>query len=230
VSRHFPQAARQKVGDWDSWLTNKLPIRILDTHNKTIIVLVSFVATVTAWWVWQGVLTSIYSKGVSPYAVRNGFSTTFGSDPVWWLALLVVLFLLASIELSYRAIKRGLMVSGLRKWGWKWMTWYTWKKAFRAPATEGVWAAAGSSSGGGLKASAEEWEVELWQELEQDANVKKMLGRMSCLGDRDDEIAEDSNNVEMPPSEPGAAGGKTRPESQRGDDVEMDTTARTGAA
>lgn len=100
--------------------------------------------------------------------MRGGFSTTFGRDLVWWVTLIVVLAVLVTAELSYRAVKRSVIVTGLWRWGWKWLSWTTWRKVFRGGAGA-VW------SGEGVQGSAEEWGVEIWQEMEKDAGVRDML-------------------------------------------------------
>ena len=104
--------------------------------------------------------------------MRGGFASTFGRDPAWWLTLIVVLAVLATGELGYRAIKRSVVVMGLWRWGWKWLSWATWRKVFRG----GVGAA---WSGDGVQESVEEWGVEIWQEMERDPDVRMMLRKMA---------------------------------------------------
>jgi phospholipid-translocating ATPase len=88
---------------------------ILETHCKTVIVLVSFAITVSGWWAWNAFLSGVYAPAPTPYGVRNGFVSGFGKDPSWWLTLVVVLFFLAALELTYKAVKRFLIVTGA--WG-----------------------------------------------------------------------------------------------------------------
>jgi phospholipid-translocating ATPase len=158
--------------------------RILDTHNKSIIVIVSFLITIAGWWAWQGLLNVIYSHDVTPYAVRNGFASVFGPDPSWWVTLVLVLAALITTECAYRSVKRTLVVMGLWKWGWKWLSGRTWKKAFggwwRGNA-DTVW------GGEGLERSVEEWGVEMWQEMEKDEGVREMLRRINAGDEAGDE-------------------------------------------
>ncbi len=160
--------------------------RILDTHYKTNIIIGSFVVTFAGWWVWQAFLAGVYAPGVWPYAVRGGFFSSFGPDPAWWLALIGVLGLLACVELAYKSVKRNLIVAGMWRLGWKWLRWSTWKTAFWSrPGGGAVWA------GEGTKRALEEWDVELWQVMEQDPAIRETLRRMSKFGyDRDGEDAD----------------------------------------
>ncbi|KAL2022829.1 hypothetical protein VTK56DRAFT_4360 [Thermocarpiscus australiensis] len=157
------------------WINFKL--LILDTHYRTGIVVGSFGITFAGWWAWQAFLAGVYAPGVWPYAVRGGFFSSFGKDPAWWAALAAVLGLLACLELAYRSIKRNLVVAGLWPFGWKWLKCSTWKSAFGASAgSEAMWTEEGT------RGSLEEWDVELWQAMEQDPAIRETLRRMSRLG------------------------------------------------
>lgn len=119
----------------------------MDPHHKTIIIIASFVITISGWWAWQFFLSGAYStKDVTPYAVRNGFTSVFGPDLAWWLTLIIVVGTLATGELAYRAVKRTLVAMGIWNWG-----------------------------SGRSKQNAEELSVEMWQEMEKDPAIKEML-------------------------------------------------------
>ncbi|KAH8895828.1 phospholipid-translocating P-type ATPase [Thozetella sp. PMI_491] len=168
---------------WTNW-----KLLILDAHYKTWIVIFSWAITSGGWWAWQGFLSGIYSTDVNPYDVRDGLKLRFGQDPVWWLTLLGTLGMLATIELAYRAVKRNLVVMGLWTWGWKWFKRSTWREVFRAPRS-GMWPAV-QRDGDRDRSSVEEWDVELWQEMEQDPEIRKLLWKMS--GEHDDELEDDA--------------------------------------
>ncbi|KAK4096327.1 phospholipid-translocating P-type ATPase [Parathielavia hyrcaniae] len=159
-----------------AWINLKL--LLLDTHYKTDMIIGSFVITVGGWWVWQAFLAGVYAPGVWPYAVRDGFFSSFGPDPAWWMALVGVLGLLICIELAYKSVKRSLVVAGLWRLGRKWLKWSTWKRAF--------WSMSGTAGNvwieEGPKGSLEEWDVELWQVMEQDPAIRDTLRQMSKLG------------------------------------------------
>jgi phospholipid-translocating ATPase len=135
-------------------LLTTFALSILDPHHKTIIILACFIITIAGWWAWQFFLSGAYStKAVTPYAVRDGFTSVFGPDPAWWLTLIVVLGTLTTGELAYRAIKRTLVTMGL--WNWD-------------PRRS--------------KPNAEEVGVEVWQEMEKDPAVKEMLKYEAASG------------------------------------------------
>lgn len=94
-------------------------------------------------------MSAVYNTGVNTYAVRNGFLKTFGGDALWWLTLIITMAVLICLELGFKAVKRNLIVGGL----WQWPPWK--KRA--------------------LGDSAEEWHLELWQELEQDPFIRARL-------------------------------------------------------
>ncbi|KAK9780890.1 putative Phospholipid-transporting ATPase [Seiridium cardinale] len=140
------------------WINYKL--FIIETHNKSAIVLVGFTITIIGWWLWNVILAAVYNPGVNTYAVRNGFTKTFGADALWWLTLIIAMAVLVCLELGFKAIKRNLIVGGL----WQWPPWQ--KRA--------------------VGESAEDWHLELWQELEQDPLMKEKLRQIN-EGERDEE-------------------------------------------
>ncbi|KAF1986865.1 phospholipid-translocating P-type ATPase [Aulographum hederae CBS 113979] len=76
----------------------------LETHHKTLVVLISFTITVGGWWAWSALLSGAYDQERSPYAVRGGFIQTFGRDPVWWATLVLVLVALVVLEAVYKVL------------------------------------------------------------------------------------------------------------------------------
>jgi phospholipid-translocating ATPase len=142
---------------------------------------------------WQVFLAGVYAPGVWPYAVKDGLFSSFGPDPAWWVALFGVLGLLTSLELAYKSVKRNLMVAGLWKWGRKWLRWSTWKTAFCSTSrANSMWPEEGT------KGSPEEWDVNLWQMMEQDPAIRVTLRKMSRFGYQDEmeEVNIDSEITE----------------------------------
>lgn len=100
--------------------------------------IIGFLITVAGWWVWNVFLAGVYSDNISPFDVRSGLFKTFGQDPNWWLTFLVALTILALLDLSVKAVRRVLVVSG-----W----WPFWKRK--------------------TESRLQERELVAWQELEQ---------------------------------------------------------------
>lgn len=113
---------------------------------------------------WQSFLAGVYTEQPSPYDVRDGFFSTFGRDPGWWLSLIGVLAVLFILELGFKMAKRSLVVTGFWRWGrrhwWKRGTW--WRRSKR-------------SSDWMDSSNLEDWDLGLWQEMEQDAEVRQKL-------------------------------------------------------
>ena len=111
----------------------------------------AFAITIAGWFAWQGFLDGAYARKPSPYAARGGFSHTFGPDGLWWLTALAIVAALIVIETAYKAVKHRLVVAGL----WRFPPWR--RKA------------------DGDEDDAEDWDLELWQELERDPAVRQRL-------------------------------------------------------
>jgi phospholipid-translocating ATPase len=121
---------------------------IIETHSKTSVVFVNFSITIAGWWTWNLLLALVYARSAGPYAVRDGFTKTFGGDPIWWLTLVIVFAILLVIQLTYKVCKRGCI--RLRLW----------------PL---------GNFGQISKEDFDEWNVNRWQELEQIQKVKGEL-------------------------------------------------------
>ncbi|KAI1031793.1 hypothetical protein LB504_000959 [Fusarium proliferatum] len=142
------------------WINWKL--FIFETHYKSTIVMVSFFVTTIGWFAWLSFLDAAYAGSPSgPYAIRNSFTEQFGADAVWWATLFIVLGLLGLFEIVLKCVKRLLLIAGL----WDWPPW-------------------GKSRRG---ENIEEWDVELWQELEQDPTLRERLKRLA----RDEQVEEE---------------------------------------
>jgi phospholipid-translocating ATPase len=142
---------------------------IFETHYKATLVMCSFFVTTLGWFAWIAFLDGIYAPTPSgPYAIKHTFRDAWGKDIVWWSTVFIVLAFLGLMELSGKTIKRQMLVAGL----WQWPPW---KK-------------------GRLRESVEEWDLELWQELEQDPVMRERLRILAqdedCLDDEGDEDAE----------------------------------------
>jgi phospholipid-translocating ATPase len=83
----------------------------METHHKTVVILAGFFLTIAGWWAWNVSLAKIYTPSAGIYAVRNGFTYTFGPDPVWWLTLVIVLAILWLIQMVYKLCKKYLINS-----------------------------------------------------------------------------------------------------------------------
>lgn len=130
-----------------------------------------FFVTTIGWFVWCLILSAVYPAAPSgTYAIRDTFIKLYGDDPLWWATLFIVLGFLGLLELLGKATKRNLRVAGL----WKWPPW---KKA-------------------GAVDNVEEWDLELWQEMEQDPAVRERLRRLAH-DEPEEEEEEEAMEVDM---------------------------------
>ena len=144
---------------------------IFETHYKSIIVMCSFFITTWGWFAWLSFLDGVYAPVPSgPYDIRSSFTQRWGDDAVWWATVFVVLGFIGLLELVMKAVKRYLLMAGL----WKWPPWK------EARAGDNI----------------EEWDLELWQELEQDPVVRARLARL-CRDDITDEDDEAELQLEI---------------------------------
>ncbi|EMR66572.1 putative phospholipid-transporting atpase 1 protein [Eutypa lata UCREL1] len=148
------------------WINYKL--MIIETHHKTSVVMGAFLITIAGWFAWQAFLDGSYARQPSPYAARDGFTVTFGRDPLWWLTALAIVFVLIVIETSYKAIKRRLVVAGF--WRLPRAVTAPWNRIVNRGQEEDF-----DDEGNG---NVEEWHLELWQELEKDPVVRERLRRI----------------------------------------------------
>lgn len=161
---------------WTNW-----KCLILETQYKTLIVGISFLITVGGWWAWNGFMSGIYSSNLSPYDVKSGFSSTFGNDLNWWLALILAFSILATMELVYGGIKRNLILARM---------WPPWR--YLLPG-----------AGKQQHEDVEDMEIELWQQMERDPEIAEQLrsmagGEAEVEGDVDGEVRLEDIEIAKP--------------------------------
>jgi phospholipid-translocating ATPase len=171
------------------WINWKL--FIFETHYKSAIVMCSFFITTVGWFAWLSFLDAIFAgKPSGTYNIRNSFTQLWGPDALWWATLFIVLGILGMIEIVMKAVKRKLISARL----YRWPSWLTKRRG--APAED----------------TAEEWELEVWQELEQDPVIWEKLKRMARDTDEDVvdgyEYEEEMGELSKNGSASGSGGGK----------------------
>jgi phospholipid-translocating ATPase len=146
-------------------------------HYKTAIVMGAFSITVSGWWAWQALLSGVYTPQPSPYAGRGAFVNTFGKDTLWWSLLFGVLLILIGLDIAFKLVKRHLILHNM----WSWPPWRS-RDADDSPE------------------NCENWDRQLWQELEQEPTVREHLrqalldeteGHPDTAKDRSDEAGVD---------------------------------------
>lgn len=123
----------------------------------------SFFITTIGWFAWLSFLDGVFAATSGPYSIRGSFTKEFGLDVVWWATLFGVLALLGLFEMILKTLKRALQLSGL----WQFPPWTT----------------------VGLSEDLTQWDLELWQELEQNPAVREQLKKMAQEEDDNDDDA-----------------------------------------
>jgi phospholipid-translocating ATPase len=132
----------------------------------------SFFVTTAGWFAWSAFLNGIYAPNPSgPYVVKSAFTQLYGRDPYWWLTLFSVLGIIGLLEMVMKTVYRNLVVLGM----WRWPPWQ--RRRFGD--------------------NAEEWDLEFWQEMEQDPVVWERFKKMA----RDEDVDEvEGEEVEVSPT------------------------------
>ncbi|TLD29123.1 hypothetical protein PspLS_04235 [Pyricularia sp. CBS 133598] len=179
---------------WTNW-----KLLIIETHTKNIVILGSCLITVAGWWAWQAFLSGSYSPSPSPYAVRGGLTEGFGRDLSWWACLIVVLAALIVFEMGYKAVKRQLVVGGALRKRQRKVKRILGRILHRVLC--GLFVSTGVAAAAGIKTAEieaddlrrqealeneEDLDLELWQELEQDPEVRARLEGL-CWAEEEDE-------------------------------------------
>ncbi len=129
-----------------------------------------FFITTVGWFAWNAFLSGVYAPSPSgPYAIRDTFTNTWGRDATWWATVFIVLALLGLMDISIMIVKRNLRIVGM-------LNWPPWKR--------GAWLGDGVCQPGDLH-------MKVWQELEQDPDIRVQLKRMAREGDFEDEEDEE---------------------------------------
>ncbi|PNS18945.1 hypothetical protein CAC42_6040 [Sphaceloma murrayae] len=81
-----------------------LKLQAIEIHNKSIMALIANVASIGGWFLWNIILAGVYQDN-RIYFVRDGFTTRFGRNPVWWLTLVLAVTAALLFELAVRSVK-----------------------------------------------------------------------------------------------------------------------------
>ncbi|GAB7347156.1 hypothetical protein MBLNU459_g3275t1 [Dothideomycetes sp. NU459] len=79
-------------------------LTILEMHNKSIVVVIAFVASVGGWFLWMIIMAVIYHNNYE-YDVKGGFLNRFGRNGLWWLTLILVVVSTIWLEITVRSLK-----------------------------------------------------------------------------------------------------------------------------
>jgi phospholipid-translocating ATPase len=79
-------------------------LQILETHNHSITTVISCVLSIGGWFLWNIILSSVYSDNVI-YYVRHSFLEHFGRNILWWLVVILAVAAVLLFEIVVRTTK-----------------------------------------------------------------------------------------------------------------------------
>lgn len=82
-------------------------------HNKSIVVVISFIASVGGWFLWNMVLATVYHNNVL-YNVKGGLFHRFGHTTLWWLTLILAVASCVVFELGIASLRTAFWPTDVR--------------------------------------------------------------------------------------------------------------------
>ncbi|KAL8835630.1 MAG: hypothetical protein Q9170_003247 [Blastenia crenularia] len=83
-------------------------MQILELHNKSITCVIALVASIGGWFLWNLVLSSMYSSNAI-YNVKDGLLDRFGRNALWWLTLLLIVTVCCGLEVCVKALQTAFL-------------------------------------------------------------------------------------------------------------------------
>jgi len=81
---------------------------VLEMHSPTIVTFGAFFLSLLGWFMWNVLLSLLYSRNPAPYLVRDAFVKGFGRTWMWWLVTFMVLSAVVVFELVVTALRKSL--------------------------------------------------------------------------------------------------------------------------
>ena len=79
-------------------------IQFLELHNKSITCVIAIFLSVGGWFLWNIILSSVYSKN-GIYNVKDGLFDRFGRNLLWWLTVILIVVSASVFEIGVRALR-----------------------------------------------------------------------------------------------------------------------------
>ncbi|CAD6443758.1 10c62500-074a-4e43-b23c-d6e0f0b1208d [Sclerotinia trifoliorum] len=89
---------------------------ILEMHTKTYITAIGFILSIGGWFLWNLLLSSLYSPKALTYNVRDGFIYHFGRNALWWCTLIIILAAVFLLEMGVSSVRRTFWGSDIEVW------------------------------------------------------------------------------------------------------------------
>ncbi|THV51960.1 hypothetical protein BGAL_0093g00040 [Botrytis galanthina] len=89
---------------------------ILEMHSKTYITAIGLILSIGGWFLWNLLLSALYSPKSLTYNVRDGFIHQFGRNPLWWCTLIVILAAVTVLEVGVSSVRKTFWGNDIEAW------------------------------------------------------------------------------------------------------------------
>ncbi|KAF1815463.1 phospholipid-translocating P-type ATPase [Eremomyces bilateralis CBS 781.70] len=82
-----------------------LKMQVIEMHNKSIAVAISLFLSILAWFLWNIILAALYKDSNDKiYNVKGGIYSRFGTNPSWWLSLILIITAVFIFEIAVSSL------------------------------------------------------------------------------------------------------------------------------
>ncbi|TGO22458.1 hypothetical protein BPAE_0168g00290 [Botrytis paeoniae] len=89
---------------------------ILEMHSKTYITAIGLILSIGGWFLWNLLLSALYSPKSLTYNVRDGFIYQFGRNPLWWCTLIIILAAVTVLEVGVSSVRKTFWGNDIEAW------------------------------------------------------------------------------------------------------------------
>ncbi|KAI9886346.1 MAG: triosephosphate isomerase [Watsoniomyces obsoletus] len=89
-------------------------LQLLEMHNKSIMAAISFVVSIGGWFLWNILLSLIYSYNAI-YDVKGRFLRRFGQNVLWWLVLILIVLACMVFEVGVASLRSAWFPTDVRQ-------------------------------------------------------------------------------------------------------------------
>jgi phospholipid-translocating ATPase len=78
---------------------------LIELHNKSIAAVAGILLSVGGVFLWNILLAAMYPKAAPIYFVKHAWFWGFGRNPVWWMALMLIVVCVVALELAVSSLR-----------------------------------------------------------------------------------------------------------------------------
>jgi phospholipid-translocating ATPase len=88
-----------------------LCVRFIETHSKTLTNALALFCSIGGWFLWNIILSCLYTYPSKIYYVRNTFLHLFGPDVHWWATLILILLAVTTFEFATISLRSAFLTT-----------------------------------------------------------------------------------------------------------------------